>query len=366
MSAAHDAHILYWTARGAGLAEGESITLEIPSWPCGLYDGQSCIYSLYSALSDGSDPCRRDLFETMLATEKSLSTSGFELIVGDFDLAAWVTANRRFLLDKFREHGALLFRGFTGGLDAFVSFTDLFCDAYMYNTIPSSRVRLDISRRHKIQTVDLGGAFFPLHAERAQSPFQADIAFFHCRQAPNSGGETTFCDGSLLLSELPENIREYLSSKTFRYLTTSTAEELMNFLDVTDPEQLPGMLEERALDHVFFMNDGRFVMNYIVPALRPSRFSKGLAFASFLLFARYCLKRDDFPTIAVGAKVPQSTCDEIHEIARRLTTSVEWRNDDFLMLDNTRVMHGRNPVLPDSNREIWSRFGYVRPEWIQA
>ena len=302
----------------------------------------------------------------MPATEKNLSTSGFELIVGDSDLTAWVTANRRFLLDRFREHGALLFRGFTGGIDAFVAFTDLFCDAYMYNTIPSSRVRLDISRRHKIQTVDLGGAFFPLHAERAQSPFQADIAFFHCRQAPNAGGETTFCDGSLLLSKLPANIREYLSSKTFRYLTYSPAEELMNFLDVTDPNQLPRTLEERALDQVFFMNDGRFVMNYIVPALRPSKFSKGLSFANFLLFARYCLKRDDFPTSAVGVKIPQSTCDEIHEIARRLTTSVEWRNDDFLMLDNTRVMHGRNPVSPDSHREIWSRFGYVRPEWIEA
>ena len=94
MSAAHDALIHYWTTHGAVLADEEGITMEIPSWSCGIYSSQSRIYWLYIAQSNSSDPYRPDLFETMPVTEKSLSTSGFELIVGDSDLAAWVTANR--------------------------------------------------------------------------------------------------------------------------------------------------------------------------------------------------------------------------------------------------------------------------------
>ena len=52
MSAAHNTLIHHWTARGAGLAQGESKTPEIPSWACGLYDGRLRIYCLHSARSN--------------------------------------------------------------------------------------------------------------------------------------------------------------------------------------------------------------------------------------------------------------------------------------------------------------------------
>jgi hypothetical protein len=99
-------------------------------------------------------------------------------------------------------------------------------------------------------------------------------------------------------------------------------------------------------------------MDYSIPALTESKFSKNLAFANFLLFARFMLNRRDFPTFADGSEIPQALCIEIDLLARKITTPVHWQDEDFLMLDNTRVMHGRNAVSPDSERVIWSRFGY--------
>ena len=100
-------------------------------------------------------------------------------------------------------------------------------------------------------------------------------------------------------------------------------------------------------------------MDYTTPVLTESKFSKNLAFANFLLFARFMLNRRDFPIFADGGEIPQSMCVEIDRLARRITTPVHWQDEDFLMLDNTRVMHGRNAVSPDIERVIWSRYGYA-------
>lgn len=298
----------------------------------------------------------------MKTTALSNSKSNFELISGNSNISEWVLNNHDYVLEKFRQHGAILFRGFDGGLDSFTHFTDLFCNGYMYNTVPNENSRQDVARQLKIQTVDLSGDYFPLHAERSQTPFQADIAFFHCRQAPATGGETTFCDGALLVEKISDTLRDILSKRHFRYLGTESLEPLMNFLDISDESQILRTLEKKSLDHIYFIHGGHIYINYVVPILRKSKFSDKLSFANFLLFSRYFKKQKYFPTFAVGTEIPQSICDEINSVAGDLTVEVHWQDNDYLMLDNTRVMHGRNEAHSGMPREIWSRFGYANFE----
>ena len=290
------------------------------------------------------------------------SASNFELIIGDTDIQDWVQANRQFVVDKFRQHGAILFRGFKGGLDNFLAFTDLFCKGYMYSLGRTAYARRDISFNHKVQTVDRGGGYFPLHPERSQTPFQPDIAFFHCRQAPQRGGETTFCDGALLLSIFPEEIRNELAAKRFRFLAIQSEEQLQSLLGIADPNLLEDTLAARSLDNIYTMKAGRIIMDFTKPVLNESKFSKKLSFANFLLFGRFLQKHRNFPTYEDGSEIPDSLCVEIDKLARQITTLVRWQNDDILMLDNTRVMHGRNPVDPGTDRDIWTRFGYANFE----
>jgi hypothetical protein len=287
------------------------------------------------------------------------TTSTFELFTGDTNIQDWVQINRQAVVEKLKQHGAILFRGFLGGLENFLAFTDLFCDSYMFNPIATKGARRDVSIEHKVQTVDASGVYFQLHAERAQTPFRPDLAFFHCIRAPRSGGETTFCDGTLLISKMPLELRAALLEKSFRYVTLFQVEQMLRFLDIEDPDLLQQTLASRSLEKIFSIQDGRVVMDYMTPILTESKFSKNLAFANFLLFARFILKRRDFPIFADGSEIPQSLCMEIDQLAQRITTPVHWQDGDFLMLDNTRVMHGRNAVSPNIERIIWSRFGYV-------
>jgi alpha-ketoglutarate-dependent taurine dioxygenase len=45
---------------------------------------------------------------------------------------------------------------------------------------------------------------------------------------------------------------------------------------------------------------------------------------------------------------------EINKIAERLITEISWQKGDILMLDNTRIMHGRRAFF-DNQRDIYLR-----------
>jgi alpha-ketoglutarate-dependent taurine dioxygenase len=60
------------------------------------------------------------------------------------------------------------------------------------------------------------------------------------------------------------------------------------------------------------------------------------------------LKFDD------DSQIPDELMDELNGIAERITTNIEWQKGDILMIDNTRIMHGRR-AFTDQMREIYIR-----------
>lgn len=65
------------------------------------------------------------------------------------------------ILDLFKRHGAVLFRGFKFGLREFNAITSRFCSGFAFN---QSQGRKMISADFRTQTVNLGQEAFPLHA----------------------------------------------------------------------------------------------------------------------------------------------------------------------------------------------------------
>ena len=45
---------------------------------------------------------------------------------------------------------------------------------------------------------------------------------------------------------------------------------------------------------------------------------------------------------------------ELNEIAERITIEISWQKGDILMIDNTRIMHGRRAFY-DDQRDIYTR-----------
>jgi alpha-ketoglutarate-dependent taurine dioxygenase len=44
----------------------------------------------------------------------------------------------------------------------------------------------------------------------------------------------------------------------------------------------------------------------------------------------------------------------LNEIADKITTKIPWKKGDILMVDNTRIMHGRR-AFSDNQRDIYLR-----------
>ncbi|MEO8890080.1 MAG: TauD/TfdA family dioxygenase, partial [Coleofasciculaceae cyanobacterium] len=54
------------------------------------------------------------------------------------------------------------------------------------------------------------------------------------------------------------------------------------------------------------------------------------------------------------SKIPESVIDEIQTITEQLIQLVAWQKSDVLMIDNTRLMHGRR-AFADNQRDIYVR-----------
>ena len=53
-----------------------------------------------------------------------------------------------------------------------------------------------------------------------------------------------------------------------------------------------------------------------------------------------------------GEEIPKSSIQIISEAAQSLTLLREWEDNDIVLIDNYRVMHGRKPYSGKKNREV--------------
>ena len=54
------------------------------------------------------------------------------------------------------------------------------------------------------------------------------------------------------------------------------------------------------------------------------------------------------------SEITDEIMSELNEIAERITIEISWQKGDILMIDNTRIMHGRR-AFEDEQRDIYIR-----------
>ena len=77
----------------------------------------------------------------------------------------------------YREHGAILLRGFAIDTAVMRKFADQFCSGSCQNDAIG---RAMIDKVNDIQSVNLGPGAFPLHPELSLVPWKPDVCFFAC------------------------------------------------------------------------------------------------------------------------------------------------------------------------------------------
>ncbi len=312
------------------------------------------------------------------------------------DLGAIVTADpsargispeRDEVKGLLERHGAIVFRGFTDGPEAFVGFTDRYgCN---FSTYQGGWFHGGVINRRSLgddptlfaATGKTQEFAIPLHGEMYYQKCKPAILWFYCLTAPSRMGQTTLCDGRALWRGLSEPARGTLEARRVKYinkLSRAEWEQSFQTLDITEVEALCARNDVRvSVDPA----TQELLMEYACPAAVASRGPEGeKAFINSLIIlwrgervhrrgavnADPGTVKDGDPSIIVrwedGSELSHDLMKEIGAVAKRLTVEVEWERGDILMVDNTRVMHGRRDS-PDPDRVILVRMS--DPAWTK-
>ena len=259
--------------------------------------------------------------------------------------------------EKFKQHGALLFRGFDFDLDIFAAMTQKFCVTAAFNR---SEDREILDDKGRIQTVNLGVKEFPLHPELSREPWKPDVCFFASLKDQTEGGETVVCDGVEIVKRMPPDIYKALESRRLLYQQPLRRDEMRLWLNTDDPSDDQLQSPPGHCPFSFSVTSNKTIIRrFSRPALHTPMFTDELAFGNFLFFAWFGLNVRNFPTFEDGSTVPVSLLNQIKEISDEITYPVAWQKNDLVMVDNTRFMHGRRKVLNPESRLIATYFGYL-------
>ncbi len=271
-------------------------------------------------------------------------------------LANWLSAN-----------GYLVLRGFDCDIQGFSDFV----------RFHSSRISLDPARQFHdkdgkvlAQKVDAGVDAIGLHCENGNSPFWPDLCWFYCEKAPQLGSQTTVCDGAAVYRDLSPQMRNALLAQDIVY-TRRVGEPLWrNYVrhafnggpEAADTkacfERLLALVNDNDSTKIELNEDASVTYSFRTPAiLDSSPFSPGLhAFANSIFGPSFNYER---PTIAFADGTPLSAAmrSALDEVCQRHTFDVGWHNQDIVVIDNARVMHGRRHI-EDTQRTIYNALSY--------
>lgn len=278
------------------------------------------------------------------------------VLVEATDAETFASIDRNRVETLLKEHGALLFRGFSSDLDQFQQFAQTFCPVAVFN---DSRNRARLGERQDVQSVNLGTRPFPLHPELSREPWKPDCAFFYCLTPPKYGGATTICDGVAIVHELPVAIREAMSARRLKYVQPTSPALLRYWLGTPEPSESELASPPSRCPYSFERLGGQIVRVFTRPLLHKPMFTDEPAFGNFLLFARYLRGVRNFPLLDDGSPVPDQWVETVKLASDKLTVAMGWRAGDLLMLDNSRFMHGRTEVAANDARLIATYFGYL-------
>ena len=116
-----------------------------------------------------------------------------------------------------------------------------------------------------------------------------------------------------------------------------------------------------AGDGLLDLSKGLLRITQIRFAVHPSRLPNKMCFSNHLLSSMY---EETDPTIEEWSKIPQNILNEANKKANEITYDLNWKKNDFVMLDNKRFMHGRRAFKKSDKRDIvvvessTANFGY--------
>jgi alpha-ketoglutarate-dependent taurine dioxygenase len=283
---------------------------------------------------------------TTSSQDKTLSSDNPFFLVADKPLQTIEPHHLAQAQRGLHEQGWTLFRGFKHDLDCFSQLVSNFCQQLTFD--PAREFS-----SHMSQKVDAGILPVGLHIENGNTPFPPDIVAFYSQKSALTGSQTTVCDGVALFNTLPTYLQSRFSapvtvSRTLpehlwksyvanEHPDLSTGQEvtIKHLNDVINrvPGQSGKLNDQGELDYCLIIS----------PLLKKNGKT---AFANALLGPSFNYQAPRYH-FADGTKVTQEELDLLAAYAKAHTFELNWQDGDMILIDNTRIMHGRRAIEGD-------------------
>ena len=282
----------------------------------------------------------------------------------------WVNENKGFIESQLEEYGAVLFSGLP--IESAEDF-DLFVSSFNYNTFTyegslSNAVR--INRTNKVFTANEAPKEIEifLHHEMAQTPIYPKNIFFFCKSASLNGGQTPLCRSddlyTAILKEDAGLLAKFQENGVIYNSVMSNGDELISgqgrswqkTLGVISKDEAAIRLNDLGYSWNWIEGDNLSVTTKTFEAIKELKDGSKSFFNQVLAASLGWKKNSEDDLLPVkfgnGEEIPEASIQMISELAKSLTLLRHWKDNDILLIDNYRVMHGRKPFSGEKAREV--------------
>lgn len=290
--------------------------------------------------------------------------------LGDLDRDA-----RQEIVALFREHGALLFRGFGASREEFLAFTEGYSREFSRYEGGFFRDRQPVGGNDTLLTVtgSQEGFAIPLHGEMYYAARQPQLLWFYCERPADQGGETTLADGEEVFTRLSPRAQDLFTRNQVRYERHLPDGAWQHAFQTEDLAEVERRCAEHDTRMTFDPATRQVSTSRLAWAVIPGRSGRRDTFINnvvSLYLGELSLKRgtaaetirnlsgSSFPVVVRmedGAPIPGAVVKEILALNQRIAVAVPWSAGDVVMVDNTRVLHGR--LAYSGERNVYVRLG---------
>ncbi|MEH2455285.1 TauD/TfdA family dioxygenase [Nostoc sp.] len=273
---------------------------------------------------------------------------GQEII--NLDNVSILELDKQEIISLFKSNGILLFRGFDVDTGIFKEFTNLLSIDFI-NYAGGAFSRRVINGDETLLSVNDFKSEIKLHGEMYYQQNIPLMLWFFCANPPLEDGETTVCDGRQFFNEISSSTKELFSKNKLKFTVRISKEDWQKKYQTNNLNTLEEICQKNNT-HLTVNDDQSILLEYIFSAIIPSRCGKYQVFINSLLptkqLSQKILKFED------DSEIPEEVVSELNEIAEKITTEISWQKGDILMIDNTRILHGRR-AFADDQRDIYIR-----------
>lgn len=258
--------------------------------------------------------------------------------------------NQEEIINFFKSSGVLLFRGFETDVDTFAEFSNSLSTNFIDYTGGSFNRQI-INEEPTILTVTDFNHEVKLHGEMYYTNKPPLMIWFFCANPPLQDGETLLCDGEQFFHELSSSMKELLNRKRLKFSRNLNKKLWQKKYKTNDFDLVEKIAKSNGVEVKINENES-ITRQFIASAIHKNRTGEDYVFINSLLAAKHT--NPELVSFDDDSEITDEIISELNEIAERISIEISWQKGDILMIDNTRIMHGRR-AFDDPQRDIYIR-----------